>query len=280
MNFSVSICVYKDDNFIYFREALQSVVKQSLAPSQVVLVIDGQIGSNLQNVINEFTLTTKQLCIDFDVIYLEQNVGHGEARKISIEKAKFELVALMDADDISRYKRFEKQVSMFMKNKRVSIVGGQILEVSHDTKKPIGKREVPLSNEDIKEYLKKRCPFNQVTVMFKKTDVLKAGSYIDFYHNEDYYLWVRMYIEGFEFCNLEDVLVDVRVDETFYNRRGGFKYFLSEFKIQRIMYKNGIISFFRFLFNSSIRFVLQVVLTDYLRGLLFKKLARKKVENE
>jgi len=280
VNFSVSICVYKDDNFIYFREALQSVVKQSLAPSQVVLVIDGQIGSNLQNVINEFTLTTKQLCIDFDVIYLEQNVGHGEARKISIEKAKFELVALMDADDISRYKRFEKQVSMFMKNKRVSIVGGQILEVSHDTKKPIGKREVPLSNEDIKEYLKKRCPFNQVTVMFKKTDVLKAGSYIDFYHNEDYYLWVRMYIEGFEFCNLEDVLVDVRVDETFYNRRGGFKYFLSEFKIQRIMYKNGIISFFRFLFNSSIRFVLQVVLTDYLRGLLFKKLARKKVENE
>jgi glycosyltransferase involved in cell wall biosynthesis len=280
MQLSVSICVYKNDNFLHFKEALESIVKQSLQPNQIVLVVDGKIDNKLQNVIDIFIERTKQLSIIFDVIYLEKNVGHGEARKISIENAKNELVALMDADDISHYNRFKKQVSMFEKNQRVSIVGGQILEIAHNTKKPIGKREVPLYDKEIKEYLKKRCPFNQVTVMFKKEDVLKAGNYIDFYHNEDYYLWIRMYMEGFEFCNLEDILVDVRVNETFYNRRGGFKYFLSEFKIQRIMYKNGIISFLRFIFNSSIRFVLQVLLTDYLRGLLFKKLARKGVEYE
>jgi hypothetical protein len=116
-----------------------------------------------------------------------------------------------------------------------------------------------------------------MTVMLKKDDVIKVGNYVDFYHNEDYYLWIRMYLEGYNFYNLPDILVDVRINEEFYGRRGGLKYFLSEFKLQRIMYKNGIISLYQFIFNSTVRFVLQVVLTDSIRGFIFKKLARKEV---
>jgi glycosyltransferase involved in cell wall biosynthesis len=277
MKFTTSLCVYNLDNSVYFKESLDSLINQSLPPSQIVLVVDGFINTDLEKVIADFRQTTRNLEIEFDVIYLKENVGHGEARKISIENAKYELIALMDADDISKVNRFEKQINAFKNDDELSIVGGQIMEISHDTKKEISIREVPTEDREIKEYLKTRCPFNQVSVMFKKADVLKAGNYVDFYHNEDYYLWVRMYLEGFKFYNLQEILVDVRINEEFYNRRGGWKYFLSEYRLQKIMYKNSIISLHRFLFNSFIRLVLQVLLTDSIRGFIFKKLFRKKV---
>ena len=64
-----------------------------------------------------------------------------------------------------------------------------------------------------------------MTVMFKKDEVLEAGNYKQFYHNEDYYLWVRMYLNGGNFYNIPEILVDVRINEKFYGRRGGLKYF-------------------------------------------------------
>lgn len=279
MKFSVSICVYEKDNPLYFKEALNSLVEQSLLPNQIVLVVDGSINADLEEVIADFRKIASTLDIEFNVIYLKENVGHGEARKISIENAKYELIALMDADDISKENRFEKQINAFKKDDELSIVGGQIMEISHATKKEISIREVPIEDGAIKECLKTRCPFNQMSVMFKRTDVLKAGNYVDFYHNEDYYLWVRMYLEGFKFYNLPEILVDVRINDEFYNRRGGWRYFLSEFRLQKIMYMYNIISLIRFLFNSSLRFVLQVLLNDSIRGFIFKKLFRKEVKN-
>ncbi len=277
MEFSTSLCVYDKDNTQYFKEALKSIVNQSLLPKQIVLVVDGLINNKLQDTIVDFEQVTLELEIEFTPIYLKQNVGHGEARKVSIENAIYELVALMDADDLSRYNRFEKQINVFKSDDTLSIVGGQIMEISHATKREISIRKVPLEDKEIKEYMKQRCPFNQVSVMFKKSDVIEAGNYVDFYHNEDYYLWVRMYLMGCKFQNIPEILVDVRINEEFYNRRGGWRYFLSELKLQKIMYKNSIISLVRFMFNSSVRFILQVVLTDSIRGFIFKKLFRKKV---
>lgn len=277
MLFSVSLCVYDKDNTNYFKEALVSIIYQSLLPNQIVLVVDGFINSALENVIQNFKKDCLSLDIEFDIIYLKENRGHGEARKISIQNAKYNLVALMDADDISKYNRFEQQIDAFKHKNNLSIVGGQIMEITHDTKKEISIRTVPKEDKDIKQYLKTRCPFNQMSVMFKKKDVIDAGNYVDFYHNEDYYLWVRMYLKGFEFYNLDEILVDVRINEEFYNRRGGWKYFLSEYRLQKIMYSNSIISLLRFIFNVSVRFVLQVLLTDNIRGFIFKKLFRKKI---
>ena len=82
---------------------------------------------------------------------------------------------------------------------------------------------------------------NLVTVMLKEESVQKAGGYIDWYCEEDYYLWVRMTEHGMTFGNLLDNLVNVRVGEEMYQRRGGVKYFKSEAKLQYYMYSKGII---------------------------------------
>ena len=157
------------------------------------------------------------------------------------------------------------------------MVGGQIEEFIDTTENIVYKREVPTEHEKIIAFMKTRCPFNQMTVMFWKSHVINAGGYVEFYHNEDYYLWIRMFLSNYKFHNLPDVLVKARVNSDFYKRRGGVQYFISEYKVQRIMYRNRIISIFRFILNVCVRFTLQVLISDTVRGIVFKKLARKKV---
>ena len=80
-----------------------------------------------------------------------------------------------------------------------------------------------------------------MTVMFRKSDILKVGNYQEWFWNEDYYLWIRLVLAEKKFANLPDTLVKVRVGEDMYQRRGGMKYFESERNIQRMMLKEGMI---------------------------------------
>ena len=271
IKFSVSISVYNKDNPEYFSEALHSIYNQTLVPEEVVLVVDGPVSSKIKNIIHDYEVSKL-----LKVVWLKDNVGHGKARRIGLNNCSNEYVAIMDSDDICDKERFEKQVECFRDDKDLSIVGGSIIEFIEDVSRVIGKRTIPSNHSDIVRYMKSRCPFNQMTVMFKKSDVEISGGYLDWYHNEDYYLWLRMYQNSCKFYNLQDVLVYARAGKDFYNRRGGWKYFVSELKLQRYMYKNGIINFLFFLRNILVRFIVQIILTNNLRGFVFKKYFRER----
>ncbi len=270
-NFSVSICVYGGDNAEHFNLAMHSIFNQTLQPDEVVLVVDGPVGDDINNVIQKYQGEILK------VICLEKNVGHGDARRIGLENCTYDLVALMDADDISANDRFKKQIDAFSENPDISIVGGQISEFIDNTDNIVGERIVPLEDKDIKEYMKKRCPMNQVTVMFKKSDVQSVGGYIDWYCEEDYYLWIRMALNNLKFFNVPDILVNVRVGKEMYQRRGGLKYFKSEAKLQRFMLNNKVIGLSRYIINVTQRLILQVLMPNKLRGFIFKIFAREKV---
>ena len=116
---------------------------------------------------------------------------------------------------------------------------------------------------------------NQVSVMFRKKDIEAVGGYIDWYCEEDYYLWIRLCLAGYKFGNVPENLVNVRVGNEMYRRRGGIKYFRSEAGLQAYMLKKRLIHLPRFLINVSERLILQVLLPNRVRGFLFQKLARK-----
>lgn len=268
--FSVSMCVYGENNPKWFKTAVESVLNQTVKPDEIVLVVDGPVPDDLAKIISFYEEQS-----EFNVIKLPENLGHGEARRIGLENCSNELVALMDADDISVENRFEIQLKMFNDFPELSVVGGNITEFIDSPENIVGKRIVPENDIEIKEYMKKRCPMNQVTVMFKKSLVDKAGGYIDWFCEEDYYLWLRMSFEGMLFANVPQNLVNVRVGEDMYNRRGGMEYFKSEAKLQKYMFKNKVIGLGRFLVNITERFIIQILLPNKLRGWVFKKFARE-----
>lgn len=267
--FSAAMCVYGKDNPQWFCEAMDSLLAQTVCPSEIVLVVDGPIPCELGTIVSDY----EQNRI-IKVVWLPENRGHGEARRAAIETCTHELVALMDADDISLPTRFEKQLAVMTAESAPSIVGGNIAEFIGDATNIVAYRNLPSKGKELVAYLKKRCPFNQMTVMFKKSDVQRVGGYLDWFCNEDYYLWLRMHLAGMTFANIPEVLVNVRVGKDMYKRRGGWRYFKSEAKLQNYMRTNKIIGLPTFLMNVAKRFVVQVLLPNSLRGYVFKKFAR------
>lgn len=269
--FSVCMSVYYGDNAVFFSESLASIFRQTRLPDEIVLVVDGPIGDDLNLVINNYY----QRHNNFKVIRLEKNSGHAIARQSGLDATKYDYVAVMDSDDIALPDRFEKQMAYIEKHPEVDVLGGQIDEFIGTPENVIGRRIVPTSDSEIKDYLKNRCPMNLVTVVLKKESVEKVGGYIDWYCEEDYYLWIRMFKAGMTFANLPDNLVNVRVGKDMYARRGGWKYFKSEAKLQHYMYINGIIGVGDFLTNVAKRLIVQVMLPNRIRGWVFRTFARK-----
>ena len=269
--FSVATSVYKNDNPIFFSHALESITdKQTIKPDEVVLVVDGPVPDEIDSVVEEFSSR-----YNFKVIRLDENEGLGNALRIAVENCSNDLVARMDSDDIASENRFELQLNFLNKNPYVSIVGGVISEFIGEESNIVGYRVVPSTNEQIKAFLKKRCPFNHMTVMFRKKDVIEVGNYQDWFYNEDYFLWIRLAIANKQFANIPEVLVNVRTGKDLYKRRGGWKYFKSEKEIQHYMRVNRVISFPRYSINVLKRFLIQVVSPSWFRGIAFRLLARK-----
>ena len=272
--FSVAICVYGKDNATWFDTALESIiVNQTVKPSEIVLVIDGPVPEAIENVIGKYS----KICeggILLRFIRFEKNRGLGEALKVAIENCSNEIIARMDSDDIAVRNRFELQLRHFI-TQNCDICGGQIEEFIDDPSNVVGRRLVPESDQELKVYMKKRCPFNHMTVMYKKSAVMDAGNYQDWFWNEDYYLWIRMALKDHIFANLPETLVKVRVGKDMYARRGGDKYFKSEVGIQQLMLKKGMIGRTTYISNCAKRFIVQKMLPNSIRGWVFKRFARE-----
>lgn len=276
MEFSVLMTVYVKETPEHFRLAMDSIINQTVKPSEIVLVRDGLVTDELQACIDEYLAKEENITY----IPLEVNSGSGNASRVGVEKAKHEIIARMDSDDISVPNRFELQLKAFENNPEIDVVGGTIAEFIDDVSNVICVRETALDDKEIKEYMKSRSAINNVSAMFKKSAIIKAGNYIELHFVEDYYMWCRMLACGCNFMNLPETLVYVRVGKDMYSRRGGYSYFKSLKELEKYKKHAGIISGFRYAKNVSVRFIQCVLLPNKLRGFLYKKLARKRAKNE
>ena len=267
LEFSVLMSVYQKDNPVWLKEALDSVFAQTVKPNEVVVVCDGPLTKELEDVLAQYSSRI--------ILHrLAKNSGLGEALRQGVEKCTFPLIARMDADDISLSNRFEKQLAYFKKHPNIAVLGGFIQEIDGKDLNSVAIREVPCTNAEIKKFIKTRSPFNHMTVMYKKSAVLDVGNYQPFHLMEDYYLWARMCANGFEMANLPDILLNARVDAAMYGRRGGLKYFKSNYAMSKKLRELGLISLPTFLFNTAVRFCVQVLMPNRVRGYFYKKVLR------
>lgn len=273
--YSVLMSLYIKEKPEYLDLAIKSMVEQTLMPDEIVIVKDGPITDELQDVLDNYIKKYPEL---FNIVGYKENKGLGYALNYGLEHCKNELIVRMDTDDISVKNRCQKQIEYFIENPEIDILGGQIEEFMDDVDNIVGKRVVPLEDTEIKKYLKLRCPFNHMSVMFRKKSIKKVGSYKEWYFNEDYYLWIRALLNNLKFGNLEDALVRVRVGQEMYRRRGGILYFKSEYGIQKYLLENRVISIQRFGINVLQRFIIQILLPNNLRGIILKKFARKSIK--
>lgn len=270
MQFSVLMSVYRKEKPEYLSKAIESIINQTLPPSEIVVVKDGNLTDDLEKILDNFTTQYPDL---FKIIPISKQVGLGRALAIGVLNCKYEIIARMDSDDVCHPERFERQIKFLEQNTDVDIVGSWISEFEEDPSHVVSVRKVPVSHEEIYRYAKFRCPINHMTVVFKKQSVLRAGNYLDFPMLEDYYLWIRMLINGAKFANIPESLVYVRTGKSMFNRRRGKTYLMKEIKLHRKMLDIGFITTIEFLRNIIIRIFLRLLPLNLLR-FIYRKFAR------
>ena len=305
LKFSVIMSIYKSDQPELVRVALDSLLQQTLLPNEIVIVGDGPVPAELEQVVSSFKCQVSKIrttpnpsfekggdLVPEDrkesretrnqkpktiVTYLpqEKNGGLGEAMRIAAEAAKYDYLARMDSDDICLPDRFEKQMKCFLEDPELSLVGGMITEFDGDPENIIAKRILPLEDAEIKRMMRGRCAVNHVTVIFKKADLMKSGNYQPFWKQEDHYLWARMMEHGCKFRNIPDVVVNVRSGKDQIARRGGLRFYKSVVRVFWYMYRHGLISFGYFLYICTVRGIVQVLMPNRLRTWVYLHLLRK-----
>ena len=271
MNFSVLLSLYIKESPDYLRSALSSVFEQTVKASEVVLVEDGPITEELSAVVDEFSKSHEEM----KVVKLAVNGGLGNALREGLAHCSYDLVARMDTDDISKPERFEKQLGVFKEHPEYDVVSGNLDEFIDDTSNVVSTRRVPQYHKEIVKYGRRRNPVNHPVVMFRKKAVLAAGGYRDFPLFEDYYLWIRMMINGSLFYNIQEPLLFFRTTNDVFKRRGGFQYACNELVFQKEINRLGYTNKEVMLMNMFIRFGTRIVPNKW-RSVFYKKCLRRK----
>ncbi len=269
--FSVLISLYIREKPEYFMQCMKSIFAQTVLPSEIVIVKDGPITERLEAIIESARKKYPEL---IKTVCLPQNQGLGPALAEGIRHCSYELIARMDTDDIARRDRFERQLEEFSRDEELDILGSCIIEFSGSVKNTVSVRRVPLTHEEIVKYQKQRSAFNHVTVMYKKSAVLRAGNYQNAPFMEDGLLWIRMIQSGAKCRNLEDCLVYVRTGYEMMERRGGSDYFRKYRAGRRKMLETGYISRWDYYKTLWVQAVV-TTLPNRLRMVVFTKLLRQ-----
>ncbi|WP_297521424.1 glycosyltransferase [uncultured Clostridium sp.] len=269
MNISVLMSVYFKESPVFLKEAIDSILQQTVKADEIVCIKDGKLTKELDSLLDKYDEENPGL---FKFIVFEENKGLGNALRNGVEACSNEIIARMDTDDIALPTRFEKQFTR-MKENDLDIVGSNILEFDGSVDNILSERKVPSTYEMIKAYAKKRNPFNHMTVMYKKSAVLKAGNYKDFLWFEDYNLWVRMILNGAKMYNIQEDLVYARTGKSMFGRRGGLEYIKREYKMQKNMKELKFISNFEFCKNIIARSVIRLI-PNSLREIIYLKVLR------
>jgi glycosyltransferase involved in cell wall biosynthesis len=252
---SVLMPVYKGDKAADFDLALQSVCTQNYPAKEIVVVQDGPLTPELNEVITKWQAKYPTI----KPVVLAQNRGLSGALNAGIDAANYEWIARMDADDICKPNRLEKQAHYILEHPDLAIIGSWIDEYDEQMKEKTGVRRVPETHAEIRQYAKWRCPFNHMTVMYKTEAVRKLGKYRNYGAvGDDYELWARFLLNGYNAANIQEALVDARAGSDFFgNRRRGMKYLRNELKEVNDLYQMGLFNrgvwFFHVIMKSFVR---------------------------
>jgi len=238
--------VYFKEKPEYFDLSLESnLVKQTLTPNEFVLVCDGDLTPELEDVIDKY----QKLYPEVLKVYRKENGGLGKALNYGLTKCSYPLIARSDSDDVCVCDRFEKQVRYLEEHPETGIISSFIDEFSEDWTKPTNLKILPLTNESIYQMAKFRNPLNHMSVMMRKDDVIRIGSYRHIPYIEDYDLWVRAMINGIKIANIGEVLVHARIGNGMLQRRGAKQQIKSWYLIKKNMLKAGMIGYFTYILN-------------------------------
>jgi len=250
--FSLLMAIYAGDSPDFFAQAFTSTVNdQTRRPDEVVVVQDGPIPTELAH---RLTLLSAASPVPVVHVVLPDNGGLGPALVAGLARCSYDVVARMDADDVSEPTRFAEQLPLLEAG--ADIVGTGLREFVENPADPadvLGTRTPPTDPRQIARAARFHDPFNHPSVVYRRRAVQAAGGYQDLPLMEDYLLFARMIAAGARPANLAQPLVNYRVGAGAYARRGGLRLLRSELELQRRLRRLGFTTPLQYARNLVVR---------------------------
>ena len=181
---------------VFFRQAVDSILSQSLKELELVIVEDPSPNSaaTLLAGLNDSRMRH----------YANPTrTSLPEQRNRALHEAHGELVAIHDADDISEPDRLLKQSAFLDEHPEIGVAGSQLTIIDHEGK-PCGKRVYPTEHKKIVKAMRRFNPLGHSAVMARRAAMLGAGGYQMNGWTEDYDLWCRLARAGVGFANVDE----------------------------------------------------------------------------
>jgi glycosyltransferase involved in cell wall biosynthesis len=204
----VTVLLAVHDGEPYVRQALESVLNQTFADFELLVVDDASTDRSVQIV--------ESLADDrLRLLRNERNVGQVPSLNRGLLEARGEYVARMDADDVCHPSRLERQVAVLDAEPRVGLVGSWLLLIDERGRRVGGLRE-PL--DDFAGYvyatLIMRVYVAHSAAMYRREAVLELGGYDESTGpSEDKDLWRRLLLDRWDARNVRAPLVSYRLHD-------------------------------------------------------------------
>lgn len=262
--------IYIKENPAFLIQSLESMLNQTVFPSEIVMVKDGLLTRELELVLEEYDSKFPGL---FNFVSYDINHGLGYALHEGVLACSNEIVARMDTDDVARPDRMEKQLVAIESG--LDMVGSDVIEFVTSPDNPVAITDLPKGIDAIRSYSRRRNPFRHPPMTFRKSKVLEAGNYSsEFLYFEDWDLFNRMLACGCQADNLSEPLVAMRVSDDFYSRRGGSQYLKYAKAFKRAQLERGYFTK-RDYICSYLPHAIVCLMPNSIRALIYRVILRR-----
>ena len=225
----------------HFIECLDSIKNQTLLPTQLVIIQDGEMPYDIDYILSLYET------LDIKLLVNEKNMGLPYSLNLGLSHCLYDIVFRMDADDVCEINRIEIQYNEMISNKNLVLLGSNVRLINIESEFLNKDRKIPLKNIEIRKILYYKNPFNHPTVVFRKGKVLDVGCYSDVFLYEDWYLWIKLSMNNDNiFKNLDDTLLKYRIRS--FNDRKGFEIIKAEYFFYKKLFDEKHINFSLFVF--------------------------------
>ncbi len=196
---SVVIPTYNSGHLV--TEAVESVLAQTVAPAEVIVVDDGSADDTPERV----------ACYGGRVRYVRQkNQGVSAARNRGLDEARGEFVAFLDADDVWHPSKCELQLRAFARFPELAMVGAQPFDWPARTFPALDGTDLPRLTRVGWHDLVEKNYLTTSSVVVRRVALDRAGRFDTALQGpEDRDLWLRV-AEAGAVANLELPLVGYR----------------------------------------------------------------------
>ncbi len=199
---SVIMTVYNGEQ--YLAEAADSILRQSFADFEFIIIDDGSTDSTPQILADYAKRDPRVRAIS------HPNMGRPESLNRGIEHSTAPLIARMDADDIAFPHRLEQQVQFLNAHSEIGLLGGAVDIVTPDGRR-ISTYQPPTGDAALRAALRFYNPFRHPTLIMRRETLLATGGYRTALADADDYDLILRMAERTQLANVHQPILSYRV---------------------------------------------------------------------